>query len=132
MAELKTQRNGASVEDFVNAQPEGRREDCHTLLAMMSEISGEKPEMWGTAIVGFGTYHYKYATGREGDWMKLGFAPRKQNLTLYFVEGAQTHARLLEKLGKHSCGVGCVYVKRLADIDLDILREMIKASVGPK
>ena len=131
MAELKTKLNDASVEAFLNGvADERKRGDAFTILAMMQEISSEEPRMWGDAIVGFGSYHYKYASGREGDWFVIGFSPRKQNLTLYFMPGLEQHGELLQKLGKHATGKGCLYLKRLDDVDLATLREMIARAMA--
>ncbi|RLT41381.1 MAG: DUF1801 domain-containing protein [Chloroflexi bacterium] len=130
MAELKTQQNDASVTDFINGVDEKRRDDCFALLDLMSEVTGAPAKMWGTAIVGFGEYHYKGASGREGDWMLVGFSPRKQNLTLYIMSGFDRYDELLAKLGKHSTGKSCLYIKRLADVDRDVLRQLVAASVA--
>jgi hypothetical protein len=130
MAELKTSKNKASVEDFLNAvEDKQKREDCREIQKMMQEITGEKPSMWGPSIVGFGSYHYKYETGREGDWFLEGFSPRKQNLTLYIMSGFKNYDALLGKLGKHSTGKSCLYIKRLSDIDKNVLKKMIIQSV---
>src|SRR5215218_4510168 len=105
MAELKTKPTAASVKDFLNQVPgEERRADCFAVAKIMEEITGEKPKMWGPSIVGFGTYHYKYASGREGDWPVTGFSPRKKDLTLYIMMGFEKQGELMEKLGKHSVG----------------------------
>lgn len=131
MAELKTKANAASVEAFLNSvADERKRGDAFVLLAMMQEISGEEAKMWGDRIVGFGSYHYKYASGREGDWPILAFSPRKQNLTLYFMPGFEHQGELLAKLGKHTTGVSCLYIKKLADVDLPTLRQMIERAVN--
>lgn len=130
MAELKTQKNDASVEAFLHTVDENRREDCFALLKLMEEVTGAEAKMWGSAIVGFGSYHYKYASGREGDWMITGFSPRKQNLTLYIMAGFDRYDELLAKLGKHSIGKSCLYIKRLADVDTDVLRQLVEASVA--
>lgn len=131
MAELKTKLNDASVDDFINGvEDEARREDCRTIAELMSRITGEEPKMWGASIVGFGTYHYKYASGREGDWMKMGFSPRKQNLTLYIMDGFDKYDELMAKLGKHKTGKSCLYVKRLSDIDMKVLEKLINASAS--
>jgi hypothetical protein len=98
----------------------------------MEEATGSKPTMWGSAIVGFGSQHYKYASGREGDWPVIGFSPRKQNLTLYIMSGFDGQAELLKKLGKHTTGGSCLYIKRLSDIDLSTLKKLIRASVKKK
>lgn len=131
MAELKTKRNDASVEAFLNGvADERKRGDAFRILAMMQEISGEEPKMWGDSMVGFGSYRYKYASGREGDWFTIGFSPRKQNLTLYFMPGFEHQGELLQKLGKHSTGQGCLYIKRLDDVDLPTLEQMIARAVA--
>lgn len=129
-SELKTKQTEASVEDFLNGiEDEKRREDCKKISAMMEKATGAKPKMWGAAIVGFGTYRYKYASGREGDWMETGFSPRKANLSLYLTSGEPMDAGLLEKLGKHKTGMGCLYIKRLSDVDEKVLEKLIKKSV---
>jgi hypothetical protein len=129
MAELKTKLNDASVDDFLSAFPEETRKDCYEILKMMNQATKSKPKMWGTSIIGFGTYHYKYASGREGDWMLTGFSPRKQNLTLYIMSGFDRYNDLLKKLGRHSIGKGCLYIKRLSDVDKKVLKELITQSV---
>ena len=130
MAELKTKMNDASVDAFLNTVvDERKRQDCFTLVDLMTEATGAQPRMWGDSIVGFGEYHYKYASGREGNWFLAGFAPRKQNLTLYIMSGFDQYDELLGKLGKHSTGKSCLYIKRLDDVDLDVLRELVRRSV---
>ena len=130
MAELKTQKNDASVEDFLNSVSDAqKREDSFAVLELMREVTGEKPAMWGTNIVGFGSYHYKYASGREGDWPLAGFAPRERELTLYIMAGFERYEELLAKLGKHKTGVSCLYIKRLADVDPTVLKQLVSASV---
>lgn len=130
MAELKTQENDRSVKSFLDAvEPDQRRQDCYTILAMMEKATGSAPKMWGDSIVGFGRYHYKYASGREGDWMLSAFSPRKQNLTLYIMAGFDRYEELLSKLGKFKTGKACLYVKTLADVDLTVLEELIQSSV---
>lgn len=130
MAELKTKLNDGSVEDFINAVEEKqKREDSFALLKMMEDISGEPAKMWGDAIVGFGTYHYVYASGREGDWMLTGFSPRKANISLYLMAGFDQLGDELSMLGKHKSSKGCLYVKKLSDIDEKVLRKMIKKSI---
>ena len=129
MYELKTKINDASVENFLNSIPEDKkREDSFVILDMMKELTGEEPKMWGTSIIGFGTYHYKYASGQEADWLRIGFSPRKQNLSLYIMSGFKQHEELMAKLGKHSTGKGCLYIKKLEDVDQNVLKELIKAS----
>lgn len=133
MAELKTKKTQASVKAFVDGiQDEQQRKDSRALVTMIRKITGEKPKMWGTSIVGFGTYHYEYASGREGDWMLTGFSPRKGTLTLYIMSGFREYATLLRKLGKHKTGKACLYIKRLDDVDLPTLKEMIRRSVNDK
>ena len=130
MAEPKTKPTKESVKDFLNRIPEAeRREDCFAIAKMMEEITGEKPVMWGPSIVGFGSYHYKYGSGREGDWMMTGFSPRKKDLTVYLMMGFEKRAELMEKLGKHSHAKSCLYIKRLSDIHVPTLKKLIKASV---
>ena len=130
MAELKTKQNDASVEGFLKRIPDAdRRQDCRTVLQIMRKATRAEPKMWGTGIVGFGSYPYKYAGGREGEWPLVGFAPRKGDLTLYLMTGLDAHAHLLSKLGKHRTGKSCLYIKRLSDLDLKVLQEIVTASV---
>jgi len=129
-AEVKTKVNDASVTDFLNSvEEEQKRKDSFEILKLMKQITKEDAKMWGTSIIGFGSYHYKGASGREGDWMLIGFSPRKQNLTLYLMGGLEHHQGLLKRLGKHSIGKGCLYVKRLSDIDMKVLKELMTESV---
>lgn len=131
MADVKTKPNDASVEAFISSvEDETKREDCRVICDLMTRITGEQPKMWGPSIVGFGTYHYKYASGREGDWMKIGFSPRKQSLTLYIMDGFDKYDELMASLGKFKTGKSCLYVKKLEDIDLKVLRKLVKASVA--
>ena len=126
MAELKTKPNRADVGKFIDSIADaGKHRDSRALLAMMQEITGAKPRMWGASIVGFGTYHYRYASGREGDWFVTGFSPRKQALTVYLMCDVSTQQPLLDKLGKYKIGKSCLYVKKLADIDEAVLRQLI-------
>ena len=130
MAELKTKKNNASVEEYISAvQDDKRRSDCFEVAKIMEEVTGEKGVMWGTAIVGYGSYHYKYASGREGDWMSTGFASRKQALTLYIMAGFKKYEPLMAKLGNFKTGKSCLYVKSLDDIDRGVLKELIRESV---
>ena len=130
MAELKTKETNASVEDFLNDIADGKiREDCRKIAGLMQKATGAEPKMWGASIVGFGNRHIKSAAGREVDWMEIGFAPRKQNLTLYLNIGEGWDERLLSKLGKHKVGMGCLYFKRLSDVDETILERLIVDSV---
>lgn len=130
MAELKTKPTGVSVESFLEtiADPQ-RREDCRTLARIMRQATRAEGRMWGPSIVGFGDFHYKYATGREGDWFLAGFSPRKQDLTLYLMGGLMEKQPLLEALGKHKRGKGCLYLKRLSDVDMKVLEKLIRESV---
>ena len=130
MAELKTKPNDQSVEDFLNKVPdEKKRQDSFAILELMKQVTGDEPIMWGDSIVGFGTYRYKYASGKEGEWPVTGFSPRKQNLTLYIMSGFDEYDDLLNKLGKHSTGKSCLYIKKMEDIDQYVLREIISKSV---
>jgi len=130
MAEMKTKPTNESVKDFLNRIPDAeRREDCLAVAKMMEEITGEKPKMWGPSIVGFGSYHYKYASGREGDWPKAAFSPRKKDLTVYLMMGFEKRAELMEKLGKHSHAKSCLYIRRLSDVHVPTLKKLIKVSV---
>ena len=131
MAELKTKKNSASVEAYL-AQVENtrRREDSLAVLALMREVTGMEPEMWGDSMVGFGSYHYKYASGHEGDWFLVGFAPRKQNLVLYIMSGFDEYEELLAQLGKHKTGKSCLYLNKLADVDTAVLTQLIQKSVA--
>jgi hypothetical protein len=131
MAELKTKQNEGSVTEFLQAVPEERkRQDSFTILKLMQEITGQEPKMWGDSIIGFGTYHYKYASGREGDTPVTGFSPRKQNLTIYIIMGFDGYEALLKKLGKYKTGKACLYINKLDDIDMSVLKELIQASVS--
>jgi hypothetical protein len=131
MAQLKTQPNKKSVEDFLNGvENDTKRQDSFTVLEMMKAATGEEPIMWGDSIVGFGTYRYKYASGKAAEWFLTGFSPRVQNLTLYIMDGFEEYDDLLGKLGKHSTGKSCLYVRRLENVDLDVLKEMIEKSVA--
>jgi hypothetical protein len=130
MSELKTAQNDGDVEAFIaSVEDETKRRDCRTLVDLMSKVTGSPPSMWGTAIIGFGSYRYRYASGRENDWFKVGFSPRKQSLTLYIMDGFDEYESVLERLGKHSTGKSCLYVKRLSEIDMDVLTELVERSV---
>ena len=127
MAETKTKPRAASVAEFIDAVPDAKkREDARTLCAMMERVTGEKPVMWGPSIVGFGTYHYKYESGHEGDTCAIGFSPRATALTLYLSCDIQNHADRLARLGKHKTGKGCLYIKRLSDVDEGELEALMK------
>jgi len=127
--ELKTKKNDASVEAFLDAiENETRRKDGYAVLEMYKRITGEEPKMWGPGIIGFGDSKYKYPDGREMDWMTAAFSPRKQNLTLYVVCGSPNQPKLLEKLGKHKTSVSCLYINKLADVDVKVLEKVIADS----
>ena len=126
-AELKTKKNEASVEEFLNGlKDEQQRRDSFTILLMMQKATGDEPKMWGTAIIGFGNVHLKYESWRELDWFKIGFSPRKQNLTLYGCMSSKNQPVLLKKLGKHKTSKGCLYIKKLTDVNTSILNKMIE------
>ena len=131
MAEIQTKVNDASVEDFLNkVENEQKRKDSFELIKMMQQATKEEPKMWGPAIIGFGSYHYKYESGREGDMPIIGFSPRKQNLTLYVGLGDDSESPLLKKLGKHTTSKVCLYIKKLADVDRTVLQELINESAN--
>jgi len=130
MAKLKTGPTKVSVRAFLKGvNDDRRRQDCETLVGMMKRITRADPVMWGPSIVGFGTYHFKYASGREGDWFLTGFSPRTQALTIYIMGGFKQYPALMKQLGRPSTGSSCLYVKRLDDLDLDVLQELIRESV---
>jgi hypothetical protein len=127
---MKTTPNDKSVNKFLKSvENDRRREDGLEVLKLFEEVTGMEPQMWGDSIIGFGRYHYKYASGREGEWMLTGFSPRKQNLTLYIMDGFDEYDKLLAKLGKHKTGKSCLYINKLEDVDLDVLRQLVKKSV---
>jgi hypothetical protein len=126
MSQAKTKPTGQDVETFLEAVVDERqREDCRTIAALMHEIRGEAPQMWGPGIVGFGSYHYRYASGHEGDSFLTGFSPRKQSTTLYLVYDFERHEELMQQLGKHKIGRGFLFIKRLDDVRIDVLSELI-------
>ena len=130
MAELKTKVSDLNVMEFLKTvKDDQRRQDCMTIAEIMRKVTGSEPKMWGSSIVGFGHYHYVYASGREGDWFVTGFSPRKQNLTLYVMGGFAQHTALLKKLGKCKTGGGCLYINKLEDIHGPTLRKLIAQSV---
>jgi hypothetical protein len=130
MAEPKTKRTGESVAAFVDriADPK-RRADCLAVLDLMKEVTGAEPEMWGGSMVGFGRYRYRYASGREGEWSLTGFAPRKSDLTIYVMTGFEPFGELMRQLGKYKTGKSCLYVKKLEDVDLAVLKSLLARSV---
>jgi hypothetical protein len=130
MAELKTKPTDASVQRFLDGvEDERKRADAYALLELMGRAAGAEPKMWGDSIVGFGQYHYKYASGHEGDAPLTGFSPRKQNLTVYITSGFDRYGDLLQTLGKYKTGKVCLYIKRLADVDLAALEKLVRQSV---
>jgi hypothetical protein len=131
MPEPKTRLTGASVEDFLDAiENDQVRDDCRTIAGIMEKAAKSPPRMWGSSIVGFGTTRYRYASGREGEFMLTAFSPRKQNITLYLTPNLNEYGDLLSRLGTHSCGKGCLYIKRLSDVHLPTLTKLVKASVA--
>jgi hypothetical protein len=131
MAQNKTRPTGASVEDFIAAVPdEQRRADAKVVAAMMGRLSGEQPYMYGPSIVGFGSYRYKYDSGREGEAPRIGFSPRARELVLYLSDGYEQHAELMARLGKHRTGRSCLYIKQLAHVNMAVLEELTVASVA--
>lgn len=128
-AELKTKKNEASVEDFIDAiKEEALREDCLEIAKLMKQVTKSDGKMWGSSIIGFGEQHLIYASGRELDWMLMGFSPRKQNITLYLPGALESYKGLLDNLGKHTTGKGCLYIKKLADVDKKVLKELVSTS----
>ena len=133
MADMKTKPTGEDVTQFLNAiSDEKKRQDSITILEIMREVTALEPKLWASSMVGFGDHHYKYASGREGDTFVVGFAPRKDALTLYGLRASLEQAPLLRQLGKYKSGAGCLYVKRLEDIDLSILRQLIRGACEQK
>jgi hypothetical protein len=133
MEEAKTKATGASVADFLSAIPDAQvREDCMTIAGIMQTAAKAEPRMWGAHIVGFGLRRYVYAGGREADWPLIGFSPRKQNITLYVMVESEEYGELLSKLGPHSCGKGCLYLKRLSEVHVPTLKKLVRASVRHK
>jgi hypothetical protein len=131
MAENKTQKTSVSPKEFIKSvEDPQRREDAYELLKIFEEETGDKPVMWGPSIIGYGQYHYKYASGREGDWFLAGFSPRKQNMSLYVMMGFDKYQDLLGKLGKFKTGKGCLYINKLDDVDREVLRELIRKSAS--
>ena len=128
-AELKTKETSASVDAFLAKLDAARRDDCRAIVAMMKKATGAPPKMWGTAIVGFGQYHYRYESGREGDMPVAAFSPRAQAITLYLTPGFEAVAPQLAQLGPHKTGKGCLYIKRLADVDAKVLESLVRESV---
>jgi hypothetical protein len=134
LAQLKTKQNAASVKDFIATLPdEQKRKDCLTLIKLMEKASKEKPKMWGSSLIGFGKKIYKSPTsGREVEWFRIGFSPRKANLSLHLLMSIQSHGPVLKKLGKHKMGGGCLYINKLEDVDMKVLEGMIKDALKKK
>jgi hypothetical protein len=131
MSDLKTKQNNSSVRTFLDGvENDRRRRDAKMVAKIMKRVTGKPPKMWGSSIVGYGSYHYVYDSGREGDFMAAGFSPRKQALTLYIMSGFAKHAALMKKLGKHTTGKSCLYIKNLDEVDLKVLEELIEHSVA--
>jgi hypothetical protein len=131
MAELKTKPTDQDVTAFLDGMADDKkRQDSYVILALMQKVTGEEAKMWGDSMVGFGSYHYKYESGREGDWFLTGFAPRKRNLTLYIMSGFDAYDELLARLGKYKTGKSCLYINKLADVNTAVLRELVVASVA--
>jgi hypothetical protein len=131
VAEPKTKETNESVSAFLKKIPDKiRREDCLAVVKIMREATCEEPKMWGSSIVGFGLHNYKYASGREGEWPLIGFSPRKGDLTLYVMQGFEPFPDLMKRLGKFRTGKSCLYLKRLADVDVDVLKELVNSSVN--
>ena len=129
MSDLKTKQTEASPSTFISSiSDDKKRSDANTLLTIMSDITQQPPTMWGDSLIGFGLYKYQYASGRKGEWFRVGFSPRKQNITLYIMNGFSQYQHLLERLGKHKTGKSCLYISKLEDIDVDVLKQMIALS----
>lgn len=130
MSENKTKPTEIAPADFIaTVEHPTRRSDAETLLELMGKVTGWEPKMWGPAIIGFGEYHYKYESGREGDFMRTGFSPRKQNMVVYIMPGYTNFDPILDRLGKHKKGKSCLYINKLADVDLAVLEELIQAGL---
>lgn len=127
----KTQPTSTSIAEFIESLDDERRQiECNQLVELMREESGQEPVLWGPAIIGFGQYHYRYESGREGDFMRVGFSPRKQNLSIYIIPGFKPYQAVLERLGKHKLGKSCLYIKRLEDVDISALKELVRQSLA--
>ncbi len=133
MAELKTKKTSLSVDDFLNKiEDEQKRKDCFAIVKMLKDVTKDEPKMWGPAIIGFGDVHLKYESGRELDWFKTGFSPRKANITLYISGSIESHVELLNKLGKHKTSKGCLYINKLEDVDTKVLKQIMKEGLEKK
>jgi len=130
MSQLKTRQNNSSVAAFIaGIEDRDKQKDCRVVMSLMREATGRRARMWGNSIVGFGSYHYRYKSGREGDWFVTGFSPRKQNLTIYIMPGFSKYDHVMKKLGKHKVAKSCLYIKSLADVDIKVLTQLIAQSV---
>jgi hypothetical protein len=130
MSELKTKPTDTTLQEVLERiEDPVRRRDCEEVVELMRRVTGKEPRIWGTGMIGFGQYHYKYASGTEGDWPLAGFASRKDSLTLYIMAGVERFPALLQKLGKHKVGKGCLYLKRLSDVDQGVLEQLVRSSV---
>jgi hypothetical protein len=130
MSELKTKPTLSKPVDFIATVPNAtRKADALQLLEIMTRLSGFEPRMWGDTLIGFGEYHYKYASGHEGDFMRTGFSPRKANMVVYIIPGYSQYSEILDRLGKHKLGKSCLYINKLADVDMDVLEELIRAGL---
>ena len=130
MTANKTVQNNDDAKQFIEqVKDDTKREDCLALIALMQQLTGEAPAMWGTSIVGFGSYHYQYKSGRQGDFLRVGFSPRAQNISIYIMPGFDKFESELKVLGKHKLGKSCLYVKRLSDIDFEVLKKIVGRSV---
>lgn len=131
MSDLKTQPTSADVGAFLaSVEDKQKRDDCRQICAWMQEATGASPQMWGASIVGFGSYHYRYASGREGNWFLTGFAPRAQNISLYIMAGFSAYEELMSRLGKYKTGKSCLYIKRLSDVDSEVLKQLMNESLA--
>lgn len=129
--ELKTKKNSASVSAFISGvKDEQKRADCKTIMKMMKSVTGKQPKMWGKSIVGYDSYHYTYASGKQGDWPVIAFSPRASTITLYIMSGFDEYADLMKKLGKHKTGKSCLYIQKLEDVDVKVLERIMKKSVA--
>lgn len=129
MTTLKTSKTGVDVNGFLETVPESQQDDCRRLITLMESVTQSPPVMWGPSMIGFGQYHYVYESGHEGDWFLAGFAPRKQNLSIYIMAGFDRYDALMSRLGKYKTGKACLYVRTLGDVDTDVLRELVAESV---
>ena len=130
MSQNKTQPTEQSVKTFIDSLDDQQKiADSYSLLDLMKEVTGCEPKMWGPSIIGFDQYHYKYESGREGNFLKVGFSPRKRELSIYLMCGFEKHTEMMKKLGKHRTGKSCLYVKKLEDIDLDVLKDLVQESI---